>query len=419
MSCSKCNRCGDNPCGCGRCEPARYSCDFNISVDPYDPYMWIFDNCGKLSRVRIPKIPETCTSLSTDFSIASLVYDGECGVDKISGCDLGSLINLDCLRDVEAPTPDSCDLLVFDPGCSECGSGCKPKPAQWRNYHIPDADDCSLEPDSDGFYKVLVKDDCGCIRECRIPVANQTKIYTLRDSTPDDPDYPWIYGCYNERIDLDLTHNASQWFGKYALEVTINYDVQCLRSDHSDNVNFRSLLIPVFGEWSKGRDCTSANNNVMWLSSMLQSTAATYDGSHIYCMPWGTIVLRGSITFIVPKGQEAWLRHEFRIRGVNTRYHYLTDPNYDAVVVDDETARTHNGMQHNASRLHSLQVIVRPTNGTMTFEPAYSRAAQNTYDKNKAGSKGSYPLDSDHLWFDTLAHPGDNDLVESIFKNDV
>ena len=415
MSCSKCNRCGDNPCGCGRCEPARYSCDFNISVDPYDPYMWIFDNCGKLSRVRIPKIPETCTSLSTDFSIASLVYDGECGVDKISGCDLGSLINLDCLRDVEAPTPDSCDLLVFDPGCSECGAGCKPKPAMWRNYHIPDADDCTIEPDSDGYYHVLVKDDCGCIRECRLPATNQTKIYTLRDSTPEDPDYPWIYGCYNERIDLDLKHNASQWFGKFALEVTINYDVQCLRSDKAENVNFRSLLIPVFGSYTDD----NARKNVMWLSSMLQSTSATYDGAHVYCMPWGTIVMRGSISFIVPKGQEAFLRHEFRLRGKDTRYKYLVDPQYDAKVVGDYEATHHNKMHHNASRLHSMQIIVRPTTGSMTFEPAYSRAAKNTYDPEYAGTQGNYPLDKSHLSFHGGENTFDDDLVQTVLRDDL
>lgn len=360
---SRCNSCGCNPCGGGCCKPARYSCDFSIQVDPYNPYVWLLDNCGKISRVNIPKIPETDTFLKVDFSSASLVYDAEYHQDVIPGCDLGSIINLDCLRDVEAPDPDSCDLLVFDPGCGECGDGCKPRPAAWRNYHIPDAEDCTVEPDADGYYHVLVKDDCGCIRECRIPMTGQTQIYYLRDSSAEDPDWPWIYGNYDERIDLDLTHNASRWFGKMDLEVTINYDVQSVRPTNGRNINFRSTVLPVTGVYDKD------HTNPSMMACMLQSDNSTRDNNNALMIPWGTKTLRGSISFIVPRGQEAFLRHEFRLRNADTQSHYWKT-NYDTQVVPKNIAGSVNLMATNASRLHSLQVVVRPVNGGTSYSPA-------------------------------------------------
>lgn len=360
---SRCNSCGCDPCGGGCCKPARYSCDFKIAVDPYNPYVWLFDNCGKISRVNIPRIKETDTFLHADFSTASLIYDSEYHRDVITGRELGELINLDDLRDVDAPDADSCDLLVFDPGCSDCGDACKPRPAAWRNYHIPDAGDCTVEPDADGYYRVLVKDDCGCIRECRIPMTGQTQIFYLRDSTSEDPDWPFIYGNYNEKIDLDLTHNASRWFGKMDLEVTINYDIQAVRPTAGRNVNFRSLVYPVVGQYDKDHTRTDM------MACMLQSDNSTRDNNNVLMIPWGTKTLRGSISFIVPRGQEAFLRHEFRLRDTANQSHYWST-GHDKEVVPKSVAGSVNQMATNASRLHSLQVVVRPVNGGTSFTTA-------------------------------------------------
>lgn len=361
MSCN-CNKCGNDPCSCGGCKPARYSCDFSIEVDPFDPYVWLFGNCGKLSRVRIPKIPETCTSLEANFSASSLVYNAECGQDVITGRQLGQLINLDDLRDVDVVDADSCDLLVFDPGCTSCGAGCKPKPAMWRKYHIPDAEDCEVEMDADGYYKVLIKDDCGCIKECRIPaIPNGNAIVDyIRDSVPDDPDYPWYYGCYNETINLYLAQNFPQWFGKFDLELTVNYGIQCVRPVSGKNVNFRSLLLPVIA---------GTDPNAAMMSSLLQDDASTRDRANEKVIPWGTKSMRGSFTFVVPKGKEAYLHHEFRLRTVESGAGYWLDSTYDGKRVPDEIAAHINRMPHNASRLNALQVIARPARGSMNFNP--------------------------------------------------
>lgn len=361
MSCN-CNKCNNDPCSCKGCEPARYSCGFSIEVDPFDPYVWLFNNCGKLERIRIPKIPETCTSLTADFSSASLIYDSECGKDIITGCDIGGLINLDCLRDVEVPNADSCDLLVFDPGCSDCGDNCKPKPAMWRNYHIPDAGDCEIELDSDGYYHVLIKDDCGCIKECRLPVVpdGSTIINYVRDSVPDDTDFPWYYGCYNDTIHLYLSQNAPQWFGKFDLEVTVNYGVQIIKSHLCKNVNFRSLMVPVV---------EGDAVNVSMFSSILQDASATRDNNNEVMIPWGTISLRGSTTFIVPKGKDAYLHHEFRLRTKDSHASYALDPTYDGKKVPANIVEVVDNIPYNASRLNALQVIVKPARGVANLTP--------------------------------------------------
>ena len=360
MSCNNCNRCGDDPCSCGGCKPARYSCDFSIQVDPFNPYVWLFDNCGKLSRVDIPKIPETCTHLSANFSAASLIYDGECGKDIITGHQLGQLINLDDLRDVDVADADSCDIMVFDPGCTACGDGCKPKPAMWRKYHIPDADQCEVEPDNDGYYHVLIKDDCGCIKECRLPVVpdGSAVINYIRDSVPDDPDYPWYYGCYNDHINLHLAQNVPQWFGKYDLEITVNYGIQAVKSTASRNVNFRSLMVPVVA---------GTSINVAKMSSILQDdTTYSASGPEI---PWASKSMRGSITFIVPKGKEAYLHHEYRLRTVDSHAAYYKNATYDGKKVPDDIAGQIDRMPYNASRLNALQIIAKPARGVSNLNP--------------------------------------------------
>lgn len=359
---SRCSKCGCDPCG--KCRPARYSCDFSISVDPYNPYVWLFDNCGKISRVNIPKIPETDTFLRVDFSSASLVYDAERHQDVIDGCSLGEIISLDCLRDVEAPDADSCDLLVFDPGCSECGPGCKPRPAMWRNYHIPDAGDCEIPLDEDGYYKVLTKDDCGCIVECRLPAKpdDEDKIIYLRDSTPDDPDYPWYYGCYNEdAIGLHLAENVPKWFGKYDLEVTINYGIQVILSSNCINTNFRSLVVPVM---------EGGIADPVYDSVVLQGPSAFINSDSGRGLPWGTMSLRASLTFVVPKGKEATLHHEFRLRAQSTFPNYIFNATYDRKRVPDELLINPNMIPWTASRLNALQAIIKPTSGSADKHPA-------------------------------------------------
>ena len=360
--CNKCNSCNPcNKCG-GGCCPAKYNCSFNIEMSPYDEYTWIVTTCGMPHKVKIPKFPETCTSLSVNGTDATLVYKGECDTDIITGEQLGSIIRLNDLKDVDASMPDHCSMLVFDPFCAECGDGCTSPADMWKPYSIPDAGDCVIPLDEDGYYKVLVKDDCGCIKECRLPAKpdDEDKIIYLRDSTPEDPDYPWYYGIYNEKINLYLAKNVPKWFGKYDLEITVNYDVQVILSYKCKNTNYRSLVVPCV-EGQRG--------DAAYDSSILQGQSTWEDKiSPMRGTPWGTVTQRSSITFVVPKGKEAYLHHEFRLRSAESFPKYAENP-LDGQKVPDEIASQYNVIPWTASRLHALQCIIKPTSGEVDKNP--------------------------------------------------
>lgn len=360
--CNKCNSCNPcNKCG-GSCCPAKYDCSFNIEMSPYDEYTWIVTTCGMPHKVKIPKFPETCTSLSVNGTDATLVYKGECDTDIITGEQLGSIIRLNDLKDVDASMPDHCSMLVFDPFCAECGDGCTSPADMWKPYSIPDAGDCIIPLDEDGYYKVLVKDDCGCIKECRLPAKpdDEDKIIYLRDSTPEDPDYPWYYGIYNEKINLYLAKNVPKWFGKYDLEITVNYDVQVILSYKCKNTNYRSLVVPCV-EGQRG--------DAAYDSSILQGQSTWEDKiSPMRGTPWGTVTQRSSITFVVPKGKEAYLHHEFRLRSAESFPKYVENP-LDGQKVPDEIASQYNVIPWTASRLHALQCIIKPTSGEVDKNP--------------------------------------------------
>lgn len=358
-ACNKCSNCGGDPCGCG-CKPAKYGCDLNIMANPFDPSIWNVTINGATTKVKIPKINETDTKLSTNYTSASLIYNAEKHTDIITGAQLGALIKMEDLRDTETGSADSCDLLVYNPHCSDCGDGCAPKDARWTNYHIPDAGDCEVELDNDGYYHVLIKDDCGCIKECRLPAIpdGSIQISYIRDSVPDDPDFPWYYGIYNDTINLHLADNAPAFFGKYDLEITVNYGIQVVHSTVSPNTNFRSLLVPV---------AEGATVDPTMFASVLQDQSTTHHTDAPY-IPWGTVCMRGSLVFYVPKGKEASLHHEFRLRTKQSAAQYATNP-LDGQKVPDEIAGQIDKMLYTASRLNALQIVVRPARGTSNTNP--------------------------------------------------
>lgn len=355
MNYNDCNSCG----GCGGCKPACNKTYFNLHADPYDSNYWLWEMDCENGRIKLPKLPISCPSLSTNYSNATLNLSmGDCETQIVTGEQIGSLISMNNLRDVDATDPDACSLLVFNPGCGE--GDCSPDVLKWKKYVIPDAGNCTMEPDSDGYYKVLKKTDCGCITECRLPVVpnGMISINYVRDSVPDDPDFPWYYGCYNDTINLHLQENAAAYFGKYALKVTVNYGIQCILSDKCKNVNFRSLVVPVIN---------GTTINVEKQSSILQGFAGFSTASPE--IPWGSSSLRGSFSFIVPKGKEAYLHHEFRLRTQSSFPNYYTNATYDGVRVPDNIASQINQLPWNASRLNALQVIVEPTMGTSNMSP--------------------------------------------------
>lgn len=353
--------CSNDICdgGCGGCKPACARPYFNLQADPFSADHWLWEMGCDNGRIKLPTIPVACPKLSINYSNSTLnLAQGECETQTLTGAQLGSIINFNDLRDVDAESPDACSIPVFNPGCGLCP--CSPDEEMWKAYTIPDAEDDDIaEVDSDGYYRGLAKNDCGCIVEQKIPIvpSGMISLNYERDSVPDDPDFPWYYGCYNDTINLHLEENAPTYFGKYALKVTVNYGIQVCKSTVTPNYNFRSLVVPVIEDTSI---------NVEKMASVLQSFAL-YNASSP-AIPWGTSELRGSFSFLVPKGKEAYLHHEYRIR-TNDSFPNWKFNALDGQKVPDDVASQVDSMLWAGSRLHSLQVIIEPTLGTSNLDP--------------------------------------------------
>ena len=93
--------------------------------------------CGMMHKIKVPKLNETDTKLSTNYSNGTLIYNAERHTDIITGDQLGSIINLDYLRNVEID-PDlsgNCYELIFRKW-AECGDGCRSAADKWMNFNI-------------------------------------------------------------------------------------------------------------------------------------------------------------------------------------------------------------------------------------------------------------------------------------------
>lgn len=358
MSCHECDSCNS----CGPCCPAQFDCTFDIQADAYDPRYWMFNINGCTKKVKLPELPEKGTYLDLDCSSKTMTYYGETDTQVFTGDQIGCLLSLDDISDVNAPNPEPCSMLVYNPGCGRCP--CTPEEATWQAYQIPNAGDCVLTPDEDGYYKVLVKNDCGCIEECRLPVVapEAAVINYVRDSVPDDPDFPWYYGIYNDTINLHLADNAPKYFGIYDLEITVYYGIQVMHPTAAKNLNFRSLLVPAI--------VGGSSPNVQRMASILQDDSTVSFSAPI--IPWGSKSMRGSLSFIVPKGKEAYLHHEFRLiskeSAATIPMSYQTSQ-YDKQRVPDDVAAQVDAMVWTASRLNALEVVVKPVNGIINLEP--------------------------------------------------
>ena len=82
-------------------------------ANPYDPSVWNVTINGATKRVKIPKINETDTKLSTNYTSSSLIYNAEKHTDIITGAQLGALINLADLRDTDASNADSIQPTLY------------------------------------------------------------------------------------------------------------------------------------------------------------------------------------------------------------------------------------------------------------------------------------------------------------------
>lgn len=354
---------------CGGCDPCDNTCAQSCCNNAC--LRWGFDGCflrGRcadgteltpLNLCEWLKVHETCTELllvpqtNDDETLNSgyMLYKNECGEEyKFWVCDFLGLGSIQCLADVyNYGKANPCDLFVFDPDCDQDPDN--PKHGKWVPYHIPDAGDCVIEPDENGYSKVLVKNDCGCIEECKLFAVSQTYEYDIRDAWPNDPDWPFTVGSYDEVIDL-LLDSKVDFFGKTDLEVTyqFGFGIQAqgphvLTNNATNFHNFQSVVTPVKNATPTA---TPANyESIPINTSDMFMYASTNQGSNL--LPFGSWEWQTSRTVIVPKGQKLYLHH--RVKEID----YLGN-----VVPRGATADVP-GVD--CSRLHALHVFVRATKG--------------------------------------------------------
>lgn len=163
---SYCNNC--DPCKpCTPCGPAAYDQQFSIMVDPFNEDVWNVTIGGKLFHVNIPPIKETDTTLSDNYSNATLIYSAEKHVDTITGNQLGQLINVGDLRDttVDYDTPSMCYELIYHK-YGDCGKGCFSVENGWFTFS-PDSENAVV----DQLYYVRGANRYGCPKFLDIPIT--------------------------------------------------------------------------------------------------------------------------------------------------------------------------------------------------------------------------------------------------------
>ena len=120
MNNCNCNKCKSEPCSCA--EPV-----FSIEAMPDDPDTLRFNINGKsiwYDFEPVVKAGETCTTLNTDAVNRTLNYHGECSDQTISAKELGAILHLGDLGDVNADTITDNGILNYRK-TGDCGEGCE------------------------------------------------------------------------------------------------------------------------------------------------------------------------------------------------------------------------------------------------------------------------------------------------------
>lgn len=139
---SKCNDCNPckNPCGCA--EPV-----FDIEALDTDPTTLRFNVNGKsvwYDFEPVVKAGETCTTLNIDAVNRTLNYHGECSDQTISAKELGSILHLGDLGDVDASSITDNGILNYRVS-TECPEGCESESSGWRSDNPIDLGTTSLD----------------------------------------------------------------------------------------------------------------------------------------------------------------------------------------------------------------------------------------------------------------------------------
>lgn len=150
MTCNNCN----NPCKkeiCGCAEPV-----FDIAALDTDPTTLRFNVNGKsvwYDFEPVVKAGETCTTLNIDAVNRTLNYHGECSDQTISAKELGSILHLGDLGDVDESSITDNGILNYRKS-GECPEGCEGETDGWKSTNAVDVATTSMDyilgTDADG-----------------------------------------------------------------------------------------------------------------------------------------------------------------------------------------------------------------------------------------------------------------------------
>lgn len=129
---------------------------------PDDPDLMRFNINGKsvwYDWESVTKAGETCTTVNIDAVNRTLNYHGECSDQTISAKELGSILHLGDLGDVDADTIKDNGILNYRK-TGDCGEGCEGIGDGWVSSNPVDVGATSLEyilgSDADGKMTSLI-----------------------------------------------------------------------------------------------------------------------------------------------------------------------------------------------------------------------------------------------------------------------
>lgn len=131
LGCGHCGHCQPD-CGCKKKCPTPCGCPeqiLSIEADTARPALLRFNLGGRSvwhDFTNTVKSAETCTSLKPNITARTLVYDSECGRDVLTAAELGSVLHLADIGDVDATSIRDNAILVYRKD-ADCGEDCEGK----------------------------------------------------------------------------------------------------------------------------------------------------------------------------------------------------------------------------------------------------------------------------------------------------
>ena len=180
MGCGHCGQCQPK-CGCENKCPKPCGCPeqiLSIEADTTRPAYLRFNLGGRSvwhDFTSVVKGAETCTTLKPNITARTLIYDAECGRQTISAPELGSILHLADIGDVDATTIKDNAILVYKKDAN-CGENCDGKNG-WVGMDPSEEAGESLD-------YVMGSDANGRVGSLQ-PPANSTQFYQLTWSAKD------------------------------------------------------------------------------------------------------------------------------------------------------------------------------------------------------------------------------------------